>query len=193
MTNRVANSGTRKSSENEDMTRSPISHRAFVALGSNIDPELNLPAAVRELATLGEIAAVSRVYESPPVDGSAQANYLNAAVLLLTDLSAETLCRQSLPAIEATLGRVRDPHDKNAARTIDLDLVLYDEDVLTIDHRRIPDPEISERPFLAVPLAELDPKCHVPGLGRTLSDVAASFAGNSTLTVRSDIEFRSNP
>jgi 2-amino-4-hydroxy-6-hydroxymethyldihydropteridine diphosphokinase len=168
-------------------------HRAYIALGSNIEPEANLPIAVEELSALGEVKTVSQVYESPPVDGSNQENYLNAAVLLLTDLSAETLCRQSLPAIEADLGRIRDPENKNGPRTIDLDLVLYNDDVLTIDHRRIPDPEIASRPFLAIPLAELEATWHVPGIGRTLGDIAESLAGDSTLTVRPDVQLRRNP
>ena len=59
-------------------------HRAYLLLGSNIDPQRNLPAACRSLARHGRVVRVSNVYESPPADGSAQANYLNAAVLFET-------------------------------------------------------------------------------------------------------------
>src|SRR5690606_33496684 len=148
----------------------PIS---FIALGSNIDPERNLPLAVERLSSLGRIDAVSSVYESPPADGSSQPAYLNAAVLLSTRLSAQRLCREALPAIEADLGRVRDPADRNAPRTIDLDLALYNERVLSINHRRVPDPEIAVRAFLAVPLAELCPDYVVPATECTLEQLAA--------------------
>src|SRR5262245_37053189 len=103
-----------------------MSHRAYLLLGSNIDPERNLPAACRLLAAHGRIVAASKVWESEPADGSAQANYLNAAVLLETRHTADDLRRSVLPGIESGLGRVRDPHDKYAARTIDIDIALFD-------------------------------------------------------------------
>jgi 2-amino-4-hydroxy-6-hydroxymethyldihydropteridine diphosphokinase len=162
-------------------------HQAFIALGSNIAPERHLPLAVQRLSALGTIAAVSSVYQSPPVDGSGQPDYLNAAVLLSTTMPADQLCRESLPAIETELGRVRDPADRYSPRTIDLDLALYDEQVLTIDHRRIPDPEIAERAFLAIPLAELCGDCRVPSVGRTLGDLAATHRAAGSLTLRHDV------
>ena len=165
-------------------------HHAFIALGSNIDPERNLPIAVAALSRLGRVSAVSSVYESPPVDGSNQPNYLNAAVLLLTAQSAEQLCTASLPAIEQELGRVRDPTDRYAARTIDLDLALFDSDELTIGHRRIPDPEIADRAFLSIPLAELDGNRPVPPTGRTLDQLAAPHRARDSLLLRSDIVLR---
>jgi 2-amino-4-hydroxy-6-hydroxymethyldihydropteridine diphosphokinase len=149
-----------------------VIHRAYIGLGSNLEAERHLPVAVDELATLGSIAAVSRVYESAAVGETDQPYYLNAAVLLLTERSAELLCRTELPAIESRLGRIRDPHNKNAPRTIDLDLVLFDDAILTIGHRRIPDRDIVERPFLAVPLAEVDAELAHPDTGERLSEIA---------------------
>jgi 2-amino-4-hydroxy-6-hydroxymethyldihydropteridine diphosphokinase len=162
-------------------------HRAFISLGSNIDPERYLPLAVERLRTLGAIVAVSAVYESPPADGSSQPDYLNAAVLLSTNLSAERLCREALPAIEAELGRVRDPDNRCAPRTIDLDLALYDDGILSIDRRRIPDPDIPRRAFLAIPLAELCEEFVVPGQQRTLSELAAPHRGDARLMPRPDV------
>ena len=163
------------------------SHRAFIALGSNIDPQRHLPLAVARLGTLGSVVAVSGVYESPPVDGSSQPHYLNAAVLLSTSLTADQLCREALPAIESELGRVRDSADRYAPRTIDLDLALFDDLVLTIDHRRIPDPEIPERAFLAIPLAELCEQQVVATLRRTLGELAAPHRTAGQLTPRPDV------
>jgi 2-amino-4-hydroxy-6-hydroxymethyldihydropteridine diphosphokinase len=165
-----------------------MSHRAYLLLGSNIDPERNLPAACRQLAAHGRIVRVSQVWESPPADGSAQANYLNAAVLMETTHSAEHLRRTVLPGIESALGRVRDPRDKYAARTIDIDIGLFDSDVLEVAGARIPDPDLGRRPFVAVPLAEIDPDYVHPENGRTLSQIAAALGGRSGLKLRSDVQ-----
>ncbi|MBL8851522.1 MAG: 2-amino-4-hydroxy-6-hydroxymethyldihydropteridine diphosphokinase, partial [Planctomycetaceae bacterium] len=150
------------------MTTAPGTHWAYLLLGSNIDPERNLPAAVRLLERHGKVVRTSRVWESPPVDGSAQANYLNAAVLLETIHSAAELRGRILPEIEAALGRVRDPHDKYAARTIDIDIALFDRDVMEVAGARIPDPDISRRAFVAVPLAEIAPDYVHPLTGQRL-------------------------
>lgn len=163
-----------------------MSHRAYLLLGSNIDPAHNLPAACRLLAEYGGIARVSQVWESPPADGSDQANYLNAAVLLETRLSAQALRRDVLPAIESTLVRIRDPHDRYAARTIDIDLVLYDRDVIDEPGLTIPDADIERRPFVATPLAEIDPEYVHPVVGRTLRAIADRL-GRNALTRRADV------
>jgi len=165
-----------------------MSHRAYLLLGSNIDPEQNLPAGCRLLAAHGRIIAASQVWESAPADGSPQANYLNAAVLLETRHTAEDLRCTVLPAIESELGRVRDPHDKYAARTIDIDLALFDHDVLEVAGARIPDPDIESRPFVATPLAEIDPDYVHPVNGRTLRELADALRTRSALTVRSDVQ-----
>jgi 2-amino-4-hydroxy-6-hydroxymethyldihydropteridine diphosphokinase len=166
----------------------PHGHRAWIAIGSNIEPERYLPRAVDALRALGVVARVSRVYESVALGDSSQANYLNAAVLLETSLSAEDLCRTALPAVEAQLDRVRDPTDKYAPRTIDLDLVLFDDAVFEVDHRRIPDPEIESRPFLSVPLAELTPEYRHPVHGLTLEAlVGEKSAAVLGLKLRPDV------
>lgn len=170
------------------MCPQPVTHRAYIGLGSNIDAERNLPIAVEELSALGTIAAVSSVYESAAVGDAQQPNYLNAAVLLLTELSAEQLCRQALPSIESRMGRVRDPGNKNAARPIDLDLVLFDDAVRTIDHRQIPDSDIFQRAFLAVPLAEIDGDYVHPQTGQRMSAIAKEVRiGSQDIRQRPDV------
>jgi 2-amino-4-hydroxy-6-hydroxymethyldihydropteridine diphosphokinase len=146
--------------------------RVFLCLGSNIEPETNLPAAVRELQRFGTVANVSQVWQTAPVGYAEQADFLNAAVLLETSLSAEELRRDVIPEIEAKLHRVRDPHNKNAPRTIDIDIALYGREVLDVAGRRIPDPDILSRPFVAVPLAELDADYVHPETGTTLREIA---------------------
>ena len=150
-------------------------NRAYLGLGSNIDPEANLSAAVAALADYGTVAAVSKVWETEPVGFAKQANFLNAAVLLETELSAEALCLDAIAEIEQRLRRVRDPKNVNAARTIDIDISLFNGDVFTIGHRRIPDPDILTRVFLAIPLAELDGQYVHPEEDRTLAEIAGEF------------------
>ena len=164
---------------------------AYLALGSNCRGETYLPAAVVELSQHGRIAAVSKVWENPPVEGGEQPNYLNAAVLLETDVSAVDLCLEIIPKIEAKLDRVRDPNNKYAERTIDIDIVLFNNDILQIEHHRIPDPDIELRPFLAIPLAELNPDDTHPVTGETLAAIAG-LADASCLWLRSDVDLQTS-
>jgi 2-amino-4-hydroxy-6-hydroxymethyldihydropteridine diphosphokinase len=149
-------------------------NRAFVSLGSNIDPERNLPEAVRRLASCCRLLAVSPVYETEPVGRTDQPNFLNAAVLIETDLTAANLKSRVLQAIEDEMGRVR-TEDKNDPRTIDLDISLFNDEALELGHRRIPDPDIREFVHIARPLADLAPRlCH-PETGQTLLEIADSL------------------
>ena len=162
-------------------------NRAYLSLGSNIEPERNLPAAVALLERYGRVSAASTVWETRPLGAPGQANFLNAVVLLETGLSAEALRERAIPAIEAELGRVRTA-DKNAARTIDLDIMLFNEAVLQLGRRHIPDPEILQRPFVAIPLAEIAPGYVHPETGQTLRAIAARFEpAASGMKERADI------
>ncbi len=131
--------------------------RAFVAVGSNLDPERHLPAALRRLATRVRLVAVSTFYASPALGRPEQPEFYNGAVEIATDLPPRELKFTVLRAIEAELGRQRSA-DKFAAREIDLDLVWYDGQVADEPDLTLPDPEIADRPFLAVPLGELAPE-----------------------------------
>lgn len=164
-------------------------NRAYLSLGSNIRPHENLPAAVRGLRNFGRVAAVSRVWETQPVGYRDQPNFLNAAVLLETRLSAVEVREQAIVDIERQLHRVRDPDNVNGPRTIDVDLLLFNADVLQLGARDVPDPEILSRPFLAIPLAELDPDYVHPQVGKTLQEIAGRFRDEwATMKVRSDID-----
>jgi len=136
---------------------------------------------VRELQRFGRIAAVSQVWETEPVGFADQPNFFNAALLLETSLSPSELQFEVVVEVETVLGRIRDPHNKNAPRTIDIDLALFNRDVLKLEQRQIPNPEILERAFVAIPLSELDPEYLHPLENRTLAEIAAEF----------DVELRS--
>jgi len=159
-------------------------NRAYLALGSNILPEENLPAAVAALTQFGEIEQVSSVWESAPVGDTNQANFLNAAVLLTTTLSAHEVRLNAIDFVEQQLKRKRDAENINAARTIDIDIALFNQDILRIEHRKIPDPEIFERAFLAIPLAEIDPGYLHPETNQTLNEIAEGFRSSANVMQR---------
>ena len=147
---------------------------AYLSLGSNIEPERNLPAAVSWLGRWGHVRAISTVWESPPLGFADQPHFLNAAALLETGLSAQGLRREAITSVETALGRVRTAN-KNAPRTIDIDIMLFNHDVLQVGQRRIPSPEVLERPFVAIPLAEIAPDYVHPEIDQTLRQIAGRF------------------
>lgn len=153
-------------------------HRAYILVGSNIDKERNLPAAIRLLEECCHVVAVSSIYETMPVGRTDQPSFFNAAVIVETPLPARTLKWQVLRSIEKQLGRVR-TGDPNAPRTIDLDIVLFDDTVFDLDGTPIPDPAILEHPHIALPLAEMAPAYVHPVTGQTLAEIAKRFSGNA--------------
>lgn len=157
-----------------DVPEAGKANLAYLLLGSNMEPACNLKDAVRQLARYGRVLGVSSVWESPPAGFASQPRYLNAAVLLETALSAQELKKTAIASIEAALGRVRTAN-KNAPRTIDIDIMLFNRDVLEVGRRHIPDSEVMERPFAAIPLAEIDPEYVHPETGETLREIAQRF------------------
>ncbi len=152
---------------------------AFISLGSNIEPSRNLPAAVRRLGRLGRLRALSAAYHTEPVGPPGQPPFVNAAALLETDLPPAPLTA-ALKETEAALGRVR-TGDRYAPRPIDLDLCLYDTLQGTFDGVELPDPEILERPYLALTLAELAPDFPYPTTGEPLQAIAGRLASGADL------------
>jgi len=162
-------------------------HHAYLSLGSNIEPEKNLPAAVRELERIGRVLLASSVWQSPSLGGPDQPDYLNAALLLETPMSAEYLKKEVIAAVESLLGRVRSG-DRNAPRTIDIDIILFDFEQLRIGGRTIPDREVLERPFVAIPLAEIAPGYIHPVTGDSLAQIASRFDPISWgMRIRADV------
>jgi 2-amino-4-hydroxy-6-hydroxymethyldihydropteridine diphosphokinase len=153
-------------------------NQALLSLGSNIEPEKNLPAAVRKLGRYGRVRQVSGVWQSSPLGNPDQPDYLNAALWLETSLSAQELKESAIAEVEDGLGRVRGA-DRNAPRTIDIDIMLFNHERIRIGQRCIPDPEVLERPFIAIPLAEIAPDYIHPETGETLAEIAARFDPNA--------------
>jgi dihydroneopterin aldolase / 2-amino-4-hydroxy-6-hydroxymethyldihydropteridine diphosphokinase len=146
-------------------------NRAFVSMGSNVEPERHLPESVRLLAGRCQLLAVSRAYETAPVGTTGGPRFINGAVLVAAALGPEELKEQVLLPLETALGRVRTA-DKNAPRTIDLDISLYNDQILWFGGRRIPDPDILRYAHVAQPLADLAPHYRHPETGHTLLDIA---------------------
>jgi 2-amino-4-hydroxy-6-hydroxymethyldihydropteridine diphosphokinase len=143
--------------------------RAFVALGSNLGDRLaNLQEAVDRLGEVAGIRVVrtSRVYETDPV-GPPQPDYLNAAVMVDTLLSARKLLEACL-GVEQAMGRERS--ERWAPRTIDLDVLSYGQEEIDEPGLVVPHPRMHERGFVLVPLLELDPDPALPG-GRRVADL----------------------
>lgn len=160
--------------------------KIFLSLGSNIEPVANLRSAVQLLTGLGQVVAVSSVWQSAAVGYEDQPDFLNAAVMMLGDLTPAMVYRDWIQLIENKLERRRDPLNKNAPRTIDVDLSLYGDATLEVLGRAIPDEDILTRPFVAVPLAEVDGEFTHPQFGRSLRDIAHGFEA-AKLTRRTDI------
>lgn len=167
-----------------------MNNLVFITLGSNIEPEENLCEAVRLLGERFTILATSHVYETAPIDAagqvsSEQANFLNAAVLIETDLPPYSLKYEVLREIETQLGRVR-TEDKYASRTIDLDIALYGYEIITNPGNGlvIPDPDSLTRAHVALPLADLAPDFVHPITRETLAEVAERVALRRDITYR---------
>ena len=148
--------------------------RAYVGLGANVGPrEETLRQAVELLATEDgvEVVGVSTLRETDPVGVVDQPRFLNGAVAVETTLSARELL-DVLLRVERTLGRVRDG-TRWGPRTIDLDLLVFADEVVDEPGLRVPHPRLQERGFALEPLAELDPGLVIPGAGRVLDVLSA--------------------
>jgi 2-amino-4-hydroxy-6-hydroxymethyldihydropteridine diphosphokinase len=138
--------------------------RVCVGLGANLgDARAALDAALLALAKLPgtQLLRASSVYRTAPIDASGD-DYLNAVAELHTTLPPHDLLF-ALQGIEADHGRERP--DRNAPRTLDLDLLLYGDERIATPTLVVPHPRLHERAFVLVPLAELSPDCVVPGRG----------------------------
>jgi len=146
---------------------------AYVSIGTNLgDREAQLDFALRSLAALEDtrIAALSPVFETDPVGPAPQGAYLNAVVRVETALAPRALL-DALLAIERAAGRERGA--RNAARRLDLDLLLYGDCIVDEPGVIVPHPRLAERAFILEPLAALAPGLVHPELGESIATLAA--------------------
>jgi 2-amino-4-hydroxy-6-hydroxymethyldihydropteridine diphosphokinase len=139
----------------------------FVALGANLDePVAKLKSAawaIAELSGCSDLQA-SSIYRSAPQETSeAQPDYFNAVISFSTQRSAAAVWKD-LQGTERSLGRAR-TRERNAARTIDIDFLLYGDRVVDSTNLALPHPRITQRAFVLLPLLELAPHISIPHLG----------------------------
>jgi len=152
-------------------------HEAYLNIGSNIDPERHLQQAVRLLKNRGKVKAVSNAWQSHAF-GSNGPDFLNACILFLTPLDALKLKEQVIRPIEKKLGRVRSG-DKFAPRTIDIDIILFDDEPFGW--------EFWSNAFVVVPLADLLPDFNHPLNYEKLAQVAEHMRRQVWIQARPDV------
>jgi 2-amino-4-hydroxy-6-hydroxymethyldihydropteridine diphosphokinase len=152
-------------------------HEAYLNIGSNIEPEYHLQEAIRLLREQGEVEAVSNAWASHAF-GSNGPDFLNACILFLTHLTPQRLKQEIIRPIEARLGRIRSA-DKFAPRTIDIDIILFDDEPFG--------GEFWSNAFVVVPLAELLPEFHHPFNYEKLAKVAEHMRRQTWIVARPEV------
>ncbi len=149
----------------------------FVGLGANLnDPVRQLHTAIREIDEIPEaaLAKISSFYQTAPVGIVDQPPFVNAVVCVHTTLSPHDLLRH-LEAIETSHGRVR--AEKNGPRTLDLDILIFNEWRINDTKLVTPHPRMHERAFVLVPLLEIAPEVYIPGKGPAVAALAKLDTG----------------
>ncbi len=161
--------------------------RVFLGVGSNLVPEENIPAALLRLhqEEALRVVQVSRFYRTPPVGNlGGSLEFLNGILVARTELGPRSLKFGVLRGVEKDLGR--SPTDRVGPRTLDLDIVAHGDNVIDEPDLRVPDPDWLERPFIAVPMAEVAPDFLHPETG-TLASTIADTMDSSALRYDADI------
>ena len=153
--------------------------RCYIGLGSNLgNPIQQVLVAIEELARLPQTQQVlsSSLYRSPPLGPQDQPDYINAVVEINTRLSAQELLCQLLD-IEQRHGRIRGAR-RWTARTLDMDILMYGQQIIETAELSIPHPGIAERNFVLYPLQEIAPALRVPQLGLITQLIAGCDQGD---------------
>jgi 2-amino-4-hydroxy-6-hydroxymethyldihydropteridine diphosphokinase len=168
----------------------PHHHDCVVGLGSNLgDRRVTLTGAVRACASLGRVQRVSALYSTVPVGGPRQPEYLNAAILLRTDLGPPELL-ECLRQVEVAAGRVR--RERWGPRTLDLDILWIRGRVWTGATLSVPHPRLKERAFALVPMLDVAPDAEDPGTGAPYGRVLAALDRTGVRKVAPPTEWAPN-
>ena len=148
-------------------------HTAYIGMGANLPswagvPEATLTAAALRLESLGRVARRSSLYSTEPVGFADQPRFVNAVVSLETELLPRELL-DNLLKLEQEFGRDRSGGIENGPRTLDLDILLFDDVQISEPDLEIPHPRLAERAFVLVPLREISPEIFDAGDGKTVS------------------------
>lgn len=166
--------------------------RYYLALGSNVgDRYANIREAVELLNTIGTVTSISSIYETEPVGMTGTGNFYNLALCLLSDFTPEVLLK-AIKDFEKSLGRdISDSHYK--PRTIDIDILLAEESVITAKTMTIPHKEMHNRGFVLIPLNEIAPDIIHPALGKKIKELLADLSTNEQITRAGDFPLFPEP
>jgi 2-amino-4-hydroxy-6-hydroxymethyldihydropteridine diphosphokinase len=158
--------------------------QAVLLLGSNIDNRLELLATASSLIIeqIGHIVVASSIYESDPWGYDSNNSFLNQALLIKTNISPEKVLGKCL-SIEAQLGRTRNENGTYADRNIDIDILLYEELIISNENLEIPHPRMHQRRFCMEPLVEIAPSWFVPTFQKTTRQVLAICSDLSKISI----------
>jgi 2-amino-4-hydroxy-6-hydroxymethyldihydropteridine diphosphokinase len=156
---------------------------AYIGMGANLPsragpPEATLAAAASRLESLGRIVARSSLYSTEPVGFADQPNFLNAVVILETDLDPHALL-EGLLKIELEFGRDRSAVNRNGPRTLDLDILVFGDLRISEPGLELPHPRMVERAFVMIPLAEIASKYPTANRPETLNQLLRMFLERS--------------
>lgn len=156
----------------------------YISIGSNIDKEVNIPSSLKALSKAFGDIQLSSLYQTEPV-GFVGDSFYNLVVRFKSPLSAKEVAKQ-LRQIELEHGRTRESQ-KFSARTLDLDLILYGDQVISDGRLQIPRDEIERYRFVLEPLAEIAPDEKHPVSGKTYRELWQQFDKSGTPPIKIDI------
>ncbi len=157
---------------------------AYIGIGSNLGDRIaHLRDAIKAVKQLGGLLSVSSVYETEPfgVEDEEQPMYLNMVVTVCTELKPRQLLDE-LMKIELANGRIR--HQRNESRTLDLDILLYGDEMIELTELEVPHPRMHQREFVMVPLAEIAPDLVLPKVNLSVSEIAEDLPNHGIRRVR---------
>lgn len=169
---------------------------AYIGMGSNLpswagEPQATLAEAVEWLGQAGHVAARSSLYSTEPVGYADQPRFLNAVVELRTTLSPHALLNELL-RIERAFGRDRSSGLQNGPRTLDLDVLLYGDQVIREADLVIPHPRLAERAFVLVPLAEIASNVVAAAPRESVADLLRNLQSHSPSENDAVVRFESD-
>ena len=159
---------------------------AFVGVGSNVDPEKNILAALPEIESRVQVLAASRFYRNPAIapDRFERPPFVNGVLKIRTGFTPSDLKHGVLRDVEKSVQRRR-TGDRYGPRTLDLDLLVYGDLEVESDGIILPDPDISAQPFWAVPLSELVPKMRPPNTPLSMKELVRTLDTRSFVYLES--------